>query len=280
MIKKFLFVAIALLLVAGTAQANMIAVTKAISINFSEQTGATRLGPTVAAGVDDYTNWNNVFLRNSVTYPLPSANIIGNPTTAFLYNDGTAATGFQITGYVSVGANDWGNPGQTPLVTVDAGDKTLWSDGTRFYNPGAYNQIKLAGLSAIFPNGYTVRSYQDFYSGNLSNGATIVSTDLTVFGTSNTGAAGTYATTAWSLNNKNAFDGNFLTNGHYVSVTPTSIANSIVITEKTTSGAAFAQATWIGIQIVGTVYEPEPVAEPAGLGLIGLALLSLRKRRS
>ena len=255
--KKLIAVAVMVLLCSPA-----MAVTVALSINYTNS--SNDLAPADQAGVDGYTNWNNLYDQRGAP-----GNTMFRTAGELLLSDGTYAPDAKIDSWVAGDGNSWGDPPPAVVSVVYAGDTTLWAIGSRDYNPSNNGQtLTLSGLSTTFPDGFTVITYQDYLNGNIAGGEVRVYPD-----------GGGALTDTWALANTDGFDANFDEFGHTCSIDIPAGTDEVAINMHPTSGAQFAQVTQLGVQIVGEG-APPPVPEPAGLGLIGLSLLAVRRRRS
>jgi len=258
-----------LALVAGPAQADMVAV----SINFTNTANALAASDVAGntAVVGSYANWNNITSGSSVT--------------GLVYSNAVAST----VG-VSFGGSQWGSgvvigsAVTAPSGSVDAANTKMMSTGAYTSSYGLQNPtdtLTLSGLNAAFPNGYVIYFYQDAGSPTQSQpgwGSNVATGVL--FNGSATGPVAYNSGTA-------AFNNDWSSNAHQLKMTaaPSNgdlALDTITVSENVNTFVSFTTVSNVitGIQIVGEVSFAPPVAEPAGLGIIGVALLALKKRRS
>jgi len=257
MVKKFLLVAVALLLVAGMAQANT------VSIGFNGN-----LTTSDVAGVVPAANWNIV---------------TGGSGTGLALN---AATGLDSGVTMTWSEEQSWNPSNAPTGGT-VGDQHLMSGGARSFSiaPTVGEgdcQFLLSNLNAQFGNTYDVYVYfSDVGYGWIGGGATIyasAASDYSANVSSPTSIASPFASQAVAPANGSSFNGTWNLNSNYVKfegMTADSLTITMFITSRNTTWAGIITN---GIQIDGTPPPPPPpTPEPAGLGLIGVALLALRR---
>ena len=259
---KKLTTLVAIMAVFGFVASPAMAALIALGLNYTNS--SNDLGAADQAGISGFTNWNNLYDQRGAP-----GNTQFRTAGELLLSDGTFDPTAKIDSWAAGDGNSWGDPPPAVVSTVYPGDTTLWAIGSRDYSPSAAGQtITLSGLSTTFANGFSVITYQDYLVGPVSAG------NVTVTATGGPYSAG------WSLVNTSGFNADFGSFGHTVNIPIPAGVDLVSINFHPTSGAAFAQATLLGIQIVGEVEGGELVPEPAGLGLIGLALLAVRRRRS
>jgi len=259
-----------LALVAGPARADMVAV----SVNFTNSSNLLAAGDVAgnAANRTAFANWNNM--------------TSGNTLTGMVYSNGEAATGLVLTTSLdSWNTNvDIQNSAGTPS-TGGANDKLMraggWTGGTGAGSPANSNhQITFTNLNALFPNGYVIYLYQDAaYNNQVAQwGGNSVVAPATGVVFSNGGI---------STGSNANFVGDWASQNHQVEIYGTGATLITGVDTLTINQNCLAYSTGpissmviTGIQIVGEVSFLPPVAEPAGLGMIGVALLALKKRRS
>jgi len=251
-----------LALVAGSAQANVI-----IGTNFS----SVALAPGDVAGYVPVASWNNAGGKTG--------------SIASLLDQNAAATGVSITWSLETANDDCTDP----TAAATAGDQKLFAGGARsmgFSYQSNYqsSQWRIDNLNAAFPGGYTVYIYlgDNGYSFMAGSGSMYISqgSDFTTAYINDPASppASYYSKLDYSTPNNYGFNGTYTVGTNYVA--SASMANdSICVTTWVTgkNGTTWGSTEVPGIQIVGN--EP-PTPEPACLGLIGVALLGLRKRRS
>jgi len=276
--KKFvlgLMVLVCLALAMAPAQAEL----AALSINFTND--ANLIAPTDVAGVGGlYANWNNMTSGTQYT------------AGGLVLSTGNSATGVAIPQFNNSGYTAGGTP-----TGGSTADRALMAGGPNIHSIYLSNQqassFEITGLSSIFPTGYSIIVYTTYESGLGDTGNAFVSPNLSDinFGTgSGDGTWRTTGTTVAGWGGTSTFGGTYSAGTNYVTLAAPSSGvgvDGLVITldgQGPYSSLYLAGASaWTGIQIIGDYTPPpteSPVAEPAGLGLLGVALLALRKRRS
>jgi MYXO-CTERM domain-containing protein len=245
--------------------------TKVISVNYTDSTNL--MAPGDVAGFVPAANWNNVTGLNGVGIGLNDDG--GNPTGVTLDFQHDAA------GYIN-----------NTSTSGSLGDNLMMNSGGRTIGGGygeLYSQTLLSGLNAEFPNGYDVYVYfgDANYNFMWGNGVLYESTaaDYTLdIHQPNAGAPLANVTDSQTYNTPEGlvFNGTWTAGQNYVAFTGKSL-DAVCYTAWETGGGTFWVSEVNGIQIVGEDAGgggDAPIAEPTGLGLVGLALTALRRRRS
>jgi len=247
-----------------------------ISATFDNDAGST----TMVAGYVPVGNWNIAVGSLSAT-------------NVAVVDETGAATSVLL----SYGWEQSQNPTNTPSGGT-AGNLILYGGaGARQYDDSSPSdswvgngQILFTNLNALMPNGYIAYVYYTDISYDWIGGSngTIYASDAADFTTSantptsltNIAAQGNYV-----VPNGAAWNGTFTEGTNYTplgSIATPLTADGVTITMHllARNGAAWTGFAVVGVQIVGlSAPEPPPIPEPAGLGLLGVALLALKKRR-
>jgi MYXO-CTERM domain-containing protein len=262
---------IAVMLIVAVGMFAASADAKTISINF-DTGGANVLAPADIAGVVPAANWNNVTAMVSGQVLVDST---GAATTAtldsysFSLNTANASTG--------------GTAPNQAMMNEGLLQGVLGGSGT--YT----GQVMLQNLAAEMALGYDVYLYVGDSSWGHMAGATAnvyesnTAADFTGVQGGPVLANVTQTIGFTGAANGTVFNGTYSAGGNYVQFTGKSAALAVYQVWATSAGggASWSGAMLHGMQIVGEEPPPEPgVPEPAGLGLVGLALLAVRKRRS
>jgi MYXO-CTERM domain-containing protein len=290
--KKVLVIMAVALVLAWSGSA--MAVLKVVSINVSTNTTTNTLVAADVAGVVPVTNWNNV---GSDTTGTPYAGTIidkdGNATTLGYQSSGRVPNSVELVvgsdanvtmmsgmGIRSIYGDSGNHYAQMEMTNVWAslGGATTY-DVYLYYGMG-YNQSHLIGQ---FHGGYgnmlaSSGEYTDATTDYPS--ATIVQS--VAYGT----MGGSSATP--SLGNDPAYDTSVgfvisttLGGGNYAKFTGLTLDTLVLTPVENAATYGWNGCVVLGIQLVANLPDPPvPIAEPAGLGLLGVALLALKRRRS
>ena len=253
-------------LFAGSANANV------ISINFHD--GSNALAASDVAGLSAANNWNNFSTEQASGALIDNA---GAATSVTLSTDGFAHQTCNASTGGSAANQTMMNSGLLSLQPIN-------------YSTGyEYAQALLQGLDTEFPDGYSVYLYFGDLSWGWAGSATSYVRESNTAGDFNSGnqnpssfpTAGEVASATFTAGtNGTVYSGAFSSGANYVKWTGRTAGTAVYSIDPVGSpptGGGFSTAILTGIQIVS---EGVPIPEPAGLGLIGVALLGLRRRRS
>ena len=260
----------------------------AATVSINLQDGVNRLlAPADSAGVVPAINWNNHV-----------SGVSGETGPTALLDDSAAGTGLSVVSHTTYGPN-------TTELTAGAGPNVTMMSGMGLesisISGNHYGQLEVSGgvhtamgaaydVYVYFGTAYNSVGGEMGSYGNivLSGAGTYTNTTggdvpagtampYRTLSSASTGTAGVpvYDAGVGFLPSDGATPGNYV-------MFPGVTEETLVITGQFTGGGTwFPTVNIIGVQIVGPQDEPEPVIpEPAGLGLVGLALLGLRRRRS
>ena len=244
---------------------------KTISINFS--VGASDdLAPADIAGVVPAANWNNV---NGMLSGAVMNDSTGAATTVTLDNYG-----------FSINTDNPPTGGTAPnQAMMNSGLLQGVLGGSGTYT----GQVMLQNLAAEMALGYDVYLYVGDSSWGHMAGATAdvyesnTAADFTAAPGGPVLANVTQTIGFTGAANGTAFGGAYVAGSNYVKFAGKSAALAVYQVWATSAGggASWSGSMLNGMQIVGEEPPPDPgIPEPAGLGLVGLALLAVRKRRS
>jgi len=242
---------------------------KTISINF--ETGNYPLAAGDVAGIVPADDWNNVSTSSGSGLVLNDSD--GNPTAVTL--DHSAR----------------GNFTDNPSTGGSAADQTMMNSGWMSIGPQNYpretGQVMLQGLATEFSLGYDVYVYfgDVDWTWGWPNGGFIYESNTAADYTASVSdpampTGNETQTLTWSMSEGQTFSGTWTPGTNYVLFTGKSADVAVYtawVDGTINVGGNFCTALINGMQIDG----PDPVIpEPAGLGLLGVALLAMRRRRS
>ena len=274
--KKVIAVMLIVAMGAFAASANAGLVQHVISINIAKADTSMDILPAETAGFLPLQNWNNVPGVNGA-YGGTIVNEAGTVTTATWEQGGsdTHMADPDVTGLTTPDARLYGGGAPVSSAMSSGWGTTWWSDWSQFRMTNVL--AALGGATSYEIHFYVSQpaggllTYMEQWVGNSGWGNQAPPTTEPVV------AAGHWA--AFS------YDGNFTGENHYVM--PDVAEDTLIITARE-MGWPFPDFQWKsmqleGIQIIGSpVFDAPPVTvpEPAGLGIVGLALLAVRRRRS
>ena len=253
---------------------------KIVSINIASNSDRSKdVGPGDLAGAVPAPNWNNAPLSHGGT--VAAGGLVDDsavPTTAMVIEQRSGDTrNAAVAGAPDVNTNMY--EALAPHVSVD---------NSRNFAFGPNVSTRLTNLNAEFPGGYDLHLYLSnwSFSGNGA-GEIVVYNDPTKYGRGYDGHNPPWtdgiANLPYNLMPQPTYDSSqgIVLGDNYVKLEGLSDDTIVLQPYPYVHLTGFNAIAITGLQLVAPEEDEEPVIpEPAGLGVVGLALLSLRKRRS
>jgi len=253
---------------------------KTVSINIASNSDRSfDVAPGDLAGAVPAPNWNNALLSHGGT--VGAGGLVddsGTPTTAMVIEQRSADTrDAAVAGPVDANTNMYNK--LAPHVSVD---------NSRNFAFGPNVSTRLTNLNAEFPGGYDMHLYLSNWSfSSNGSGEIVVYNDPTKHGRGYNGHGLPWtdgiANLPYNLMPQPTYDSaqGIIEGDNYVKLLGLSDDTIVLQPYPYVHLTGFNSIAITGLQFVELGgEEPVVVPEPAGLGLIGLALLAVRKRRS